>query len=69
MSRLRIRPRSAIADPALAREAVVELPGTAPSRRARARSAIAGRIETLRRPSEPERIIVLTLVPVHARRR
>jgi hypothetical protein len=74
MRTLRIHPRSAIADPELAREATVDLPDAAPTRRARvghvvARSLVARGLVSLRRPPAPDRVIVMTLVPVHARRR
>ncbi|MEX2183006.1 MAG: hypothetical protein WEC14_01020 [Chloroflexota bacterium] len=74
MRTLRIHPRSAIADPELAREATLDLPGIAPTRRSRARHVVArslvGRsLVSLRRPLEPDQVIVMTLVPVHARRR
>lgn len=69
MRTLRIRPRSAIADPELAREATLELPGTAPTRRSRAQGVVARSLASLRGPTEPDQVIVLTLIPVHARRR
>ncbi|MEX1171008.1 MAG: hypothetical protein WEG56_00205 [Chloroflexota bacterium] len=79
MRTLRIHPRSAIADPELARQATLDLPGTVPTRRARARnvvarslvarSVVARSLASLRGPAEPDQVIVLTLVPVHARRR
>jgi hypothetical protein len=66
----RIRPRSAIADPALARAATVDLP-EAPrwSLRLPTPRAILRTVATIRGPIEPERVIVLTLAPVPARRR
>ena len=70
MSPIRIRPRSAIADPDLARVATVDLPDTGRARgRLRAPDAMTKAIASLRRPIEPERVIVLTLAPVPARRR
>ncbi len=60
---LRVRPRSAIADPALARAAVTELPGT-PLGRGLGLRAMLQTVRTLGRPIEPERVIVMPLVPV-----
>jgi hypothetical protein len=66
----RIRPRSAIADPALARATTVDLPEAPrwnlqlPTAR-----AILRTLATIRGPMEPEQVIVLTLAPVLARRR
>jgi hypothetical protein len=70
MNPVRIRPRSSIADPELARAAVVDLPAAASSRLHAPRALLAG-IASLRGASglDPERVIVLTLVPVAARRR
>ncbi len=68
MTSIRIRPRSSIADPELARAAVVDLPaGT--SWRPPTPHALVKTIASFRRPVEPERVIVLRLVPVLARRR
>ena len=72
MSDIRIRARSSIADPELARAAVVDLPTSfvAPhphTPRVVARALVA--IATLRRPDEPERVIVLNLAPVPVRAR
>jgi hypothetical protein len=68
--RFRIRPRSAIADPDLARVATVDLPGTASStRRVRRPSGLMQRFAGLRRPVEPERVIVMTLAPARVRQR
>ena len=71
MQPIRIRPRSSIADPELARTAVVDLPAAPEPRRFRAPSAIIEAIASFRRADEvkPERVIVLTLAPVAARRR
>lgn len=71
MTSIRIRPRSSIADPELARSAVVDLP-TAPSRpHLHIPLALLGAIASFRRAGEvePERVIVLTLAPVAARQR
>ena len=71
MNPVRIRPRSSIADPELARAAVVDLPTAPASRRLRPPHAILEAIASMRGASglEPERVIVLTLSPVAARRR
>ncbi len=69
MSSVRIRPRSAIADPELARVATVDLPGAGTRRRPHIPRAIVRTIASFRRPAEPERVIVMTLVPISARRR
>jgi len=69
MTSIRIRPRSSIADPELARAAVVDLPMAAAVRRPRTPRALVKAIASFRRPIEPERVIVLRLVPVLARRR
>jgi hypothetical protein len=71
MNPVRIRPRSSIADPELARAAVVDLPTAASSRRLHVPRALLAAIASMRGASglEPERVIVLTLVPVAARRR
>ena len=69
MTSLRIRPRSAIADPELAREATVDLPGGPTGIRLRTPRAVIRAVTSFRRPIEPERLIVMTLVPVPARRR
>ena len=71
MNPIRIRPRSSIADPNLARAAVVDLP-TAPTRRGLpARFDVRAVMATLRGAGdpEPERVIVLTLNPVAVRQR
>ena len=52
---IRIRPRSAITDAAVARLAVVDLPGSAPRRRPHTPRAIVEAIAAFRRPIEPER--------------
>lgn len=73
MSEIRIRPRSSIVDPDRARAAVVDLPTAARTLRrplsgqdlTEALAAVAA----LRRPSEPERVIVLSLAPVPVRAR
>jgi len=69
MHPIRIRPRSSIADPELARTAVVDLPAAPEPRRLRAPGAIIEAIASFRREVEPERVIVLTLAPVAARPR
>jgi hypothetical protein len=71
MDPIRIRPRSSIADPELARTAVVDLPTAPEPRRLRIPRALIPAIASLRGATErePERVIVLTLVPVAARRR
>lgn len=69
MSYVRIRPRSAIADPELARAATVDLPVGRSLHRPRTPRALLRTIAAVRRPIEPERVIVMTLVPVPARRR
>lgn len=68
---IRIRPRSAIADPALARAATLDLPeGPRLRFQAPTARAILQTLATIREPIEPpERIIVMTLAPVPARRR
>ena len=70
MKPIRIRPRSSIADPELARSAVVDLP-TAATARLHTPRALLSAIAAMRGAGtiEPERVIVLTLVPVAARRR
>ncbi len=69
MTPIRIRPRSSIADPELARAAIVDLP-VAPARpRLHIPVALLQAIASLRADIEPERVIVLTLVPVAARQR
>jgi hypothetical protein len=70
MQPIRIRPRSSIADPELARGAVVDLPTAPTPRRLRTPRALLDAVASFRGTSdEPERVIVLTLVPVAARRR
>lgn len=71
MNPVRIRPRSSIADPELARAAVVDLPASTSSRRLHVPRALIAAIASMRGASglEPDRVIVLTLVPVAARRR
>jgi hypothetical protein len=70
MPAFRIRPRSAISDPDLAREATVDLPTqSASGPRLRRPSALIRQLAALRRPIEPDRVIVMTLVPATARRR
>ena len=81
MSAIRVRPRSAINDPELARMATVDLPMApgqwltthAPHPRSprafvRALGAVAA-LTALDRPMEPDRVIVMTLAPVAARNR
>lgn len=67
---IRIRPRSSIADPELARAAVVDLPA-APARRIGTPQVLRDALAAFRGSTdiEPERVIVLTLSPVAARRR
>lgn len=69
MPSIRIQARSSIADPELARAAVVDLPIAAATRRLRTPPVFAKALASLRRPIEPERVIVLRLAPVLARRR
>jgi hypothetical protein len=69
MSDVRIRPRSSIVDPELARAATVDLPIALTDRRPTTPKAIVSAIAALRRPDEPERTIVMTLAPVAARSR
>ncbi len=71
MNPIRIRPRSSIADPELARAAVVDLPAVPTRRRLHAPHAILGVVASFRRTGapEPERVIVLTLNPVAVRQR
>jgi hypothetical protein len=67
---LRVRPRSAIADPELARAAVTELPGTPLAWRGYGpRALLRAALQTARtlgRPMEPERVIVMPLSVVPA---
>jgi len=71
MTQTRIRPRSSIADPELARAAVVDLPAAPTRRRPHTPLALLEAIASFRRTAdaEPERVIVLTLAPVAARHR
>lgn len=69
MSSIRVRPRSSIADPELARAATVDLPVGPALHRPHTPRAVLRAIGAIRRPIEPERVIVMTLVPVPARRR
>ena len=71
MTPIRIRPRSSIADPELARAAVVDLPAAPTRPRFHTPLAILGVMASFRRAGapEPERVIVLTLAPVAARQR
>jgi hypothetical protein len=71
MNPIRIRPRSSIADPDLARAAVVDLPTAPASHRLHRTRALLAAIASFRRAGtrDHERVIVLTLVPVAARRR
>jgi hypothetical protein len=66
MSDLRVRPRSSIVDPDLARVATVDLP-TSRMHRPGAPQAVLRAAAALRRPAEPERPIILTLAPVAVR--
>ena len=67
----RVRPRSSIADPELARSAVVDLPPAPAPARLQVPSFVRDAVASVRRASERELepVIVLTLVPVAARRR
>jgi hypothetical protein len=69
MSEVRIRPRSSIVDPELARAATVDLPAGMVELRPRTPKGLAQAIAALRHPVEPERTIVMTLAPVPARSR
>ena len=71
MTPIRIRPRSSIADPELARAAVVDLPAAPSRRRLDTALAYLKAAASFRRAPElePERMIVLTLAPVAARQR
>lgn len=71
MTSIRIRPRSSIADPELARAAVVDLPAAPARPRLHALLALLGAVASFRRvqAQEPERVIVLTLNPVTVRQR
>ncbi|HUP55557.1 MAG TPA: hypothetical protein VM408_08625 [Methylomirabilota bacterium] len=70
MNAVRIRARSSIADPELARAAVVDLPIATTARRMRPPRALSAAIASIRGARlDPERVIVLTLVPVASRRR
>jgi hypothetical protein len=71
MTPIRIRARSSIADPELARAAVVDLPAAPARRRLHTPLALLEAIGSFRRTAdaEPERVIVLTLAPVAARQR
>jgi hypothetical protein len=71
MTPIRIRPRSSIADPELARAAVVDLPAAPARHSLHTPLALVQAVASFRRTGdvEPERVIVLTLVPVAARQR
>lgn len=69
MSEIRIRPRSSIADPELARAAVVDLPTSFVAPHPHVPRAIVRTLAALRRPAEPDRVIVLNLAPVPVRAR
>ena len=69
MSDVRIRPRSSIVDPELARAATVDLPAGTVERRPQTPKALVQALAAFRRPIEPERTIVMTLAPVAARSR
>jgi hypothetical protein len=56
---LHIRPRSAIADPALAREAIVDLPGSGIVRFGYGLRGLVSTVTSLGRPIEPDRVIVI----------
>ena len=68
MSTMHIRPRTAIADAELARAARTDLPGSTPLPRPHTPRALARVIASLLRPLEPDRVIVMTLAAVPARR-
>ena len=71
MKSVSIRPRSSIADPELARAAVVDLPAAPSRRRLHTAVALLTTVTSFRRAPEldHERVIVLTLAPVVARQR
>jgi hypothetical protein len=69
MPDVRIRPRSSIVDPELARAATVDLPVAFTYRRPHTPKALVEAITAIRRPAEPERTIVMTLAPATARTR
>jgi hypothetical protein len=71
MNPVRIRPRSSIADPELARSAVVDLPAAPAVGRLHTPRTLLAAIASLRGAGaeELERVIVLSLVPVATRRR
>jgi len=69
MSQVRIRPRSSIVDPELARAATVDLPAGPMELRPHTPKGLARALGALRRPVEPERTIVMTLAPMPARSR
>lgn len=69
MPDVRIRPRSSIVDPELARAATVDLPVAFTYRRPHTPKALVEAITAIRRPTEPERTIVMTLAPAAARTR
>ena len=71
MNPVRIRPRSSIADPELARSAVVDLPAVSNVGRLHTPRTLLTAIAALRGAGaeELERVIVLSLVPVATRRR
>ena len=71
MNPIRIRARSSIADPELARAAVVDLPTAARPSRLPTPRGLLDALVSLRGTSvtEPERVIVLTLAPMVARPR
>ncbi len=66
MSDFRVRPRSSIADPELARAATLDLPSTLEHRRPEVPQAMVDAIATIRAP-KPEMPIVLSLMPMPAR--
>jgi len=66
---IRIRARTAIADADLARHAVVDLPVVRVPHRPHTPRALVAAIAAIRRPVEPERVIVMTLAPVPVRSR
>ena len=73
MNPVRIRARSSIADPELARAAVVDLPAVSAVGRLHTPRVLLAAVASLRGAGagaeELERVIVLSLVPVATRRR
>jgi hypothetical protein len=68
MSSIHIKPRSSIADPSLARAAVVDLPMSRVPHRPAVPRALLEAVAALRRgPRRPERVVVMSLVPIPVR--